>query len=94
VQTAQLLHAVDDISGYGAKFLVIEWFEVGAACVLVLAELVAVEIYGCAGGYGFVFAGQVAEGEEKVGDDGGDGCLVAGSVDAGGGVDFIGDTDG
>jgi hypothetical protein len=44
--------------------------------------------------YWFVFAGQVAEGEEKVGDDGGDGGLVTGGVDSGGGVDFIGDTDG
>jgi hypothetical protein len=93
------LHGIENVPGDGEEFFVIEGFEVGAAYVPILAEAVAVKIDGCAGRYQLVFTvliftSQVAEGEEKVCDDGGDGRMVAGGVGPGGVIDFIGDTDG
>jgi hypothetical protein len=51
-------------------------------------------IDGCAGGNGLFGAGQVANGEEKVGNHGGDGGLVSGCVDSGGLIDLVRHSDG
>lgn len=65
------------MTGDGDKLLVIEGFEM--------------EINGSSRVYSVIGFGQVAEGEEKVRDDGGNGSMVAVRVGASGCVDLIRD---
>jgi hypothetical protein len=66
--------------------------EIDAA--VALDQLFAVVIDDCAGGNRLVGASEIANGEEKIGDHGGDGSLVSGCVDPGGLIYLVGHSDG